>query len=185
MRVVAATNRDLEAMVATGTFREDLYYRLHVIEVRVAAAARAQRGHPGAHRSLPHALRRALPPRAQDGSRARRCERLVAYDWPGNVRQLEHVLLNAWLMSEGSEIATEDLRAPRRAARRATRSAVAVEPRLAHAPALEGRVQDRASASASCRRSPALNWNRVRAAKLIGIPRRTFYRRLKEYGILV
>jgi len=109
---------------------------------------------------------------------------LCAYPWPGNVRQLEHVLLNAWLMSEGDEIAAEDLELPATGPR--TASAISdVRPR-AGAPA---HASSKAEYKASERERilsalSACNWNRVQAAKMIGVPRRTFYRRLKEFGIL-
>jgi transcriptional regulator with GAF, ATPase, and Fis domain/energy-coupling factor transporter ATP-binding protein EcfA2 len=179
-RVVAATNRDLSAMVREGTFREDLYYRLHVVEIRVPALRERKEDIPPL---IDHFLtlfssryRREKKTVERDALR-----RLTHYDWPGNVRQLEHVLLNAWLMSEKNEIQSEDLSLPDRGASHPISDIrPSVAPPVARSQE-EFKTSERdkiLSALSSC------NWNRVQAAKLVGIPRRTFYRRLKEYGIL-
>ena len=103
VRVVAATNRDLEAMVREQTFREDLYYRLHVIELKVPALRDRSDDIPAL---IDHFLTLFAARYRRDRKTIGRdaLRRLVAYEWPGNVRQLENVLLNAWLMGEGSEI---------------------------------------------------------------------------------
>jgi DNA-binding NtrC family response regulator len=109
--------------------------------------------------------------------------RLQGYDWPGNVRQLEHVLLNAWLLSEDDEITIDDLDLP--SADRSTRSLVPEPARSS--PAGKARTQEEHRDVEKEKILAALtrcNWNRVQAAKLVGIPRRTFYRRLKDYGIV-
>ena len=182
-RVITATNRDLEQMVATGSFRDDLFYRLHVVEIRVPSLRERNDDVPPL---IDHFLtlfsaryRRDKKTISRDALR-----RLVAYDWPGNVRQLEHVLLNAWLMSEGAEIQPDDLQLqdPPRAVQGEVSS---IRPSQAPVPVARTKEEFKdtereriLSALSSC------NWNRVQAAKMIGIPRRTFYRRLKEYGIL-
>jgi DNA-binding NtrC family response regulator len=182
-RVITSTHRDLETMVKEGSFREDLFYRLHVVEVRVPALRERIEDIPPL---IDHFLslyatryRRERKTVARDALRL-----LCAYPWPGNVRQLEHVLLNAWLMSEEDEIVADDLELPSTGPRSA--SAISdVRPRggaPAHASSkAEYKASERErilSALSAC------NWNRVQAAKMIGVPRRTFYRRLKEFGIL-
>ncbi|HVY49788.1 MAG TPA: sigma-54-dependent Fis family transcriptional regulator, partial [Minicystis sp.] len=177
-RVIAATHRDLAAMVAEGRFREDLFYRLNVIQVRVPPlrerledvailvdhflgifAARYGRD----RRSVSRAAQR----------------RLSAYPWPGNVRQLENVLLNAWVLSEGDELDVDDFELPDARVSRPLEGPAASAARLetsldAHKAGERERIL---AALSSC------NWNRVKAAQIVGMPRRTFYRRLKEYGI--
>jgi serine/threonine-protein kinase PknK len=176
-RVIAATHRDLASMVEARSFREDLYYRLHVIEVRVP---------PLRERidDIPVLIDHFLGIFAARYNRERRSvsrealRRLMARTWPGNVRQLENVLLNAWVLSEKDELEVHDfelsevrpLREPSLAPP-VGRSETSLD---AHKATERERIL---SALASC------NWNRVKAAQIVGMPRRTFYRRLKEYGI--
>jgi serine/threonine-protein kinase PknK len=97
------------------------------------------------------------------------------------VRQLEHVLLNAWVMSEAEELLTEDFEIPdgfRPVVDRASTSSQMRPPKKATTSQHRRDERERIiEALRSC------NWNRVKAAEVAGIPRRTFYRRLREYGI--
>jgi transcriptional regulator with GAF, ATPase, and Fis domain len=188
VRVIAATNRDLKAMVADGSFREDLYYRLHVVELHVPALRERVDDIPPL---IDHFLslyaarhRRDRKTLARDALR-----KLCAYPWPGNVRQLEHVLLSGWLMSEGSEVTGDDLELPvpvgnpppttSETRARASTSGSVPPPRAGSRAEYKAAERERIlSALTAC------NWNRVAAAKMLGVPRRTFYRRLKEFGIL-
>ncbi len=193
-RVVAATNRDLSAMVAEGTFREDLYYRLHVIELKIPALRERADDIPALidHFLTLFSARHKRDRKTIDRTAVRR---LQAFDWPGNVRQLEHVLLNAWLLSEENEITIDDLDLPSASVRAgppmapAQASSTTSEPRATSSStsAVRARTQEEYRDAEKEKILAALtrcNWNRVQAAKMIGVPRRTFYRRLKEYGIV-
>jgi two-component system response regulator PilR (NtrC family) len=111
VRVIAATNSDLKKMVDQGTFREDLYYRLNVIPVRVPPL-RERRGDIPllAQHFLDQFARESSPPRArvtlaQDAQQA-----LMAYAWPGNVRQLENVMERMIVLSPGrAQLTSDDL----------------------------------------------------------------------------
>jgi two-component system, NtrC family, response regulator PilR len=111
VRVIAATNSDLRRMVADGSFREDLYYRLNVIPIRMPALRERRADVPLlAQYFLDRLAAQAVPPRgrvtlAQDAQQA-----LMAFDWPGNVRQLENVMERALALSPGrSQILLADL----------------------------------------------------------------------------
>jgi transcriptional regulator with PAS, ATPase and Fis domain len=176
VRIIAATNRELEQMVKEGNFREDLYYRLHVVEVHVPPVRERTEDVPPL---IDHFLtlfstryRRERKTITREALR-----RMCAYEWPGNVRQLEHVLLNAWLMSEGHELGEGDIQLPTMDARPAS-SRSSPRPARNEAEYKDSEKERILRALAAC------NWNRVKAAELTGIPRRTFYRRLKEFGIL-
>ncbi|MDB4998453.1 MAG: Response regulator of zinc sigma-54-dependent two-component system, partial [Myxococcaceae bacterium] len=178
VRVIAATNRELEAMVAEGSFREDLFYRLHVIELRVPPLRERLDDIPSLidHFLTLFAARYRRDRKSVDRDALRR---LSSYDWPGNVRQLEHVLLNAWLMGEGNELMLEDfelpdaqLRAPSVAPR-----APALRDRRSGAPPAAARTKAEFKDTERERILAALtscNWNRVQAARMLGVPRRTF-----------
>jgi serine/threonine-protein kinase PknK len=181
-RVIAATHRDLDSMVEKGVFREDLFYRLNVIQVRVP---------PLRERSddIPMLIDHFLGIFAARYNRERRSvsrpalKMLMTHRWPGNVRQLENALLNAWVLSEGPELMPEDFEITDAGAgptRGPLSSVIAAEAAGTVTSLDVHRASERdriVQALSSC------NWNRVRAAELIGMPRRTFYRRLKDYGI--
>jgi DNA-binding NtrC family response regulator len=176
VRIIAATNRDLEAMVKEGTFREDLYYRLHVVELLVPPLRERTEDIPPL---IDHFLTLFASRYHRDKKSVEKAalRKLSAYEWPGNVRQLEHVLLNAWLMSEGDEIESDDVALPDARGTMASPKARSVAP----ASPTEFRESEK---DRILRALQACGWNRMAAAKMTGIPRRTFYRRLKEFGIL-
>jgi transcriptional regulator with GAF, ATPase, and Fis domain len=186
VRVIAATHRDLSHMVAEKSFREDLYYRLHVVELHVPALRERAEDIP---LLIDHFIsifstryRRERKTLSRDAVRD-----LCAFPWPGNVRQLEHVLLSAWLMSESSEIRSADLELPSAGPLASVPSDARSRP-TSRSPAaadtdrkIDRRAVERERIVSAL---TAANWNRVQAAKLIGLPRRTFYRRLKEFGLV-
>ena len=187
VRMLFATNRDLEQMVAAGKFREDLYYRIHVVEIRVPALRERVEDIP---QLVDHflGLFAARYKRDKNGLTKEAMQRLSQYSWPGNVRQLENVLLNAWVLSEDLELDAGDFDLPDgwvsgpaaapRVAREATPRGATIK--LRKGGVSEHRREERDRILEALRES---NWNRVKAAEISGIPRRTFYRRLREYGI--
>jgi serine/threonine-protein kinase PknK len=177
-RVIAATHRDLGAMVEASAFREDLYYRLHVIQVRVPPLRERIE-------DIPILIDHFLGIFAARYTRERRSvsraalKRLTTYTWPGNVRQLENMLLNAWVLSDRPELEIEDFELPNARVGRPPESAVPTSaPVETSLDVHKNSERDRILAALA-----SSNWNRVKAAQLVGLPRRTFYRRLKEYGI--
>jgi len=185
VRIVAATNRDLSQMVAEGTFREDLFYRLHVVEMKIPPLRERTEDIPPLidHFLSLFAARYRRERKAVDKSALRR---LLAYEWPGNVRQLEHVLLNAWLMGDEKELMSDDFELPDAPSTRLPpRSAIPSEaPRSTRNVAQSEAEFKDSERERILNALTACNWNRVQAARMIGLPRRTFYRRLKEFGIL-
>jgi len=104
VRVVAATNKDLRREVEEGRFREDLFYRLHVVSLRVPPLRERREDIP---LLVDHFLRKYAEKnhRAQPRLHPHVLERLIAYDWPGNVRQLEHLIERAVILTrDGGEI---------------------------------------------------------------------------------
>ena len=106
VRVIAATNRDLEKMVSSGTFREDLYYRLAVVAIRMPALRERAEDIP---RLVQHFLdkhaRGSAPPRVQDAVYSA----LNLYAWPGNIRELENIVQRALVLDHDDVIGLDDL----------------------------------------------------------------------------
>jgi DNA-binding NtrC family response regulator len=168
VRLVSATNRDLEAAVRAGAFREDFYYRLNVFAIRVPALReRPEDVLPLAERFL--ASQGAAPGRLSPGGR----ERLLSHPWPGNVRELENALERALILAGDDEIRAEHL-APAPAAAVRTR---AVDALLAEGFALD--AHERALVHAAIERAGG---NKTLAAKLLGITRRRLYSLLVTFG---
>jgi DNA-binding NtrC family response regulator len=108
VRLVAATNRDLKKEIASGAFREDLFYRLAVVSIALPALRERRT-------DIPHLCRyfiakfNARLKKSVEGVDAEAMERLNAYAWPGNIRELENVVERAVLFADGSRIRLEDL----------------------------------------------------------------------------
>ncbi|MCC6750016.1 MAG: sigma 54-interacting transcriptional regulator [Deltaproteobacteria bacterium] len=173
VRVIAASNKPLRRLVQQGTFREDLFYRLHVVRIGLPPLRERPEDIP---LLVDHFLEGFSGQLKTERKRVTReaLRALMSYTWPGNVRQLEHALMNAVVLSEGSVLDARDftLEAP----------VVAEVSRAAPAPSTSDERSD-AERREILSALEAHNWNRSRAAEALGIPRRTFYRRLKDYGI--
>jgi DNA-binding NtrC family response regulator len=111
VRVIAATNSDLKRLVDEGSFREDLFYRLNVIPVRLPALRERRADIPIlAQHFLDRFTREAVPPRGRVTLSQETQQSLMAFSWPGNVRQLENVMERAFALSPGrSQIVSTDL----------------------------------------------------------------------------
>ncbi len=172
VRVVAATNRDLPALIADGGFREDLYYRLNVVAVELPPLRERREDIPLLAEHIIGRLARkyrwpnlALAP---DAVRA-----LCEQPWPGNVRQMQNVLARAAILSRGRLILAEDLRlGPAASPAKAAAHSLGLKEILAET---ERRVIDEALAQT--------RWNRTKAAELLGISRRQLFDKIQEYGL--
>lgn len=178
-RVVAATNRELEAEVKAGRFREDLFYRLSVVTLRVPPL-RERRGDIPllAERFLRRAslnAGRAGPLRFSGGAVAS----LAAYDWPGNVRELESAVEYAALRARGTEVAPEDL--PPKLRTDEVRAAIARAPLASLYEDLPG--LDELERRYLLHVLERTSGNRTRAAEVLGIDRRTLYRMAERFGV--
>ncbi|HUP91756.1 MAG TPA: nitrogen regulation protein NR(I) [Solimonas sp.] len=127
VRVVAATHQDLETLVRDGRFREDLYHRLNVIRVRIPALRERPQDIPQLAR---HFLARAAEELRAEPKRLRSevLERLKAFDWPGNVRQLENTCRWLMVMAPGTDVHLQDLPPELQLATVMSRSAAAALP---------------------------------------------------------
>src|SRR5690349_13018714 len=106
VRVLAATNRDLEVLMKDGRFREDLYYRLNVVTVTLPSLRERRRDVP---LLIEHMLAKYAGELGECGMVAEALDRFVGYDWPGNVRELENVVQRAMVMATGGVILPEHL----------------------------------------------------------------------------
>jgi Nif-specific regulatory protein len=170
VRVVAATNRDLERMVADGRFRADLYYRIKVVEL-VLPPLRA-RGPEDVARLVRHFVDVFAKKHGKSvpGITDEAMQRLQKHGWPGNVRELENCIESAVVLSEGGPLRPEQLALPTAAPGPASTPG-GIRP-LAE-------VEKQAIADALA----ALDGNRSHVAKALGIGRNTLLRKLKEYGL--
>ncbi len=166
VRVLAATHRDLEALVREGTFREDLYYRLNVFRIDVPPLReRVEDIGPLALHFLSR-LRPSDPPPMDDGA----MEMLRAYAWPGNARELRNVIERALILSEGGAISRRHL-PTNLAATSEDRAGDADEPPLSLQEVERRYIHDLLQ---------RFDGNRARAAAALGISERTLYRKLRS-----
>jgi transcriptional regulator with GAF, ATPase, and Fis domain len=108
VRVICATNRDLEAMVKAGSFREDLYYRIHVVPIWLPPLRRYKDSIPGMVKAFVENLAR-VHRRPVQGVSPEALDVLLAYDWPGNVRELRNAIEQAVILEEDRLVHSESL----------------------------------------------------------------------------
>jgi DNA-binding NtrC family response regulator len=175
VRIVTATNHDLERAVREGRFREDLYYRLHVIPIALPPLRERRTDIP---LLVEHFLKKYTDPRKPRSVAKEALEMLMAYDWPGNVRELEAVVERALLLGESDRILPQDLPAAVRTRAAASPGAIPIEipPSGIDLEALERSLILKALDQAS--------GNVTRAARLLGLSRRTLQYRLEKIQAL-
>src|SRR5881296_2066941 len=173
VRVIAATNRDLDRSIADGRFRQDLYYRLNVVRVSLPPL-RARRDDIPA--LVNHFLRRYNRRFRRDvkGITPDALAALAAYEFPGNVRELENVIERAFALGARDQITFADLPTLGNASVPAVAS-----PASGSVPRLADVEKDLILRALSFYKD-----DKEAAASALGISRRTIYRRLKEYGML-
>ena len=169
VRLVAATNRDLERLVDEGQFRRDLYFRLNTLKLELPPLRQRRDEIPflvehfvGQHNAR-HGTRKRVSAAA--------ARILAAYDWPGNVRQLRHVVERALVLADADAIAPADL-----------------PPELREAGGPEGLERGALKLAEMERRHIArvlaqVGGHRARAAQLLGISERNLYRKIHEHGL--
>ncbi|MCA9688562.1 MAG: sigma-54-dependent Fis family transcriptional regulator, partial [Myxococcales bacterium] len=169
-RIITATNRDLEAEVAHGRFREDLYYRINVVGISVPPLrARDADISLLAEHFLQRCAARSGAPRKRLSPAA--ASRLRSYEWPGNVRELENTIERAVALSVGDAIEIDDLPDRLRAPRPSNFVISAEDPsEFISLQELERRYLQRVLT--------LVRGNKTRAAAILGLARRTLYRKL-------
>jgi transcriptional regulator with PAS, ATPase and Fis domain len=173
VRVIAATSRELSAMVAQGLFRADLYYRLHVLPIRLPRLAdRLEDLEPLADALLDDIARRSGLPHKALASDA--MELLARHSWPGNIRELRNVLEQAALMTDDLVLGARHLALEPLRATAPTTGAAAPAAARKPLPQAIAELEMRAIREALA----ATGGNKLAAAKLLGISRATLYEKL-------
>lgn len=174
VRVIAATNRELLPMIESGEFRQDLYYRLNVVEIRVPSLKERREDIP---LLAIHFLGRFAEKNSKSfkGFTPRAMDRLVRYNWPGNVRELMNVIERGVVLGEGEYLDAENI------------------------PIIETHLQEEDGDAASLndlmpleevekqaiiRTLKATEGNKSLASRRLGITRRTLHQKLKKYGVM-
>ncbi len=184
VRILAASNRDLKRMVEKGEFREDLYYRVHVITLKVPALRERREDIP---MLVDHFLaRHARAQRRHKRLSAACMQRLLDSPWPGNVRELENEVERLWVLSGDAEMVPEELLSARLRETAATTTAGEPPPPLGALGPTASTLPDALAALERAmirERLERAGGNKTRAARELGISRRNLIRKVHEYGL--
>jgi DNA-binding NtrC family response regulator len=164
-RAVAATNKDLDALVKAGTFRPDLFYRLNVFPIEIPPLRERKEDIPLLVDHFIRKYARAMNKRFDSVNRGA-LDVLMSYSWPGNVRELENAIERAMVIGREPEIQASDFPL-----------------QLTATPHPEGGMSlEDIERGHILRVLEACDWNQTRAAKVLGIDRVTLYNKIKKYG---
>jgi two-component system response regulator HydG len=173
VRVIGATNRDLQERIRAGWFREDLYYRLNVVPLHVPGLRERREDIPllAQHFLMTFAEKNSKPVK---GFTPQAMDAIVRYDWPGNVRELMNAVERGVILCRGEYVSEKDLPFP-------LREEASREPELAGAKDLPLEEVERATILQTLESSSG---NKSEAARRLGITRRTLHKKLKKYGMM-
>jgi two-component system NtrC family response regulator len=172
VRVVAATNQDLEGAIADGSFREDLYYRLSVIPIHLPPLRERKEDIPLLVRHFTNKFGHANVTFTKGTLDA-----LAMYSWPGNVRELENAIERLLIMRRGDEIGQDDLPGKILDERTNKKRMIFVLPD-------EGYPLEQLEKEVVEESLTRNNWNQTAAARFLGIPRHVLVYRMEKYGIV-
>lgn len=176
VRVISATNCDLTEKIQQGQFREDLYYRLKVMEIRIPPLRERKQDIPllmeHFRKDLNHSMGRSFEGISEDAMAA-----CLRYDWPGNVRELKHCMEHAFVLCKDAHIRMADL--PAEILAPAEDQPGTMKDDGPGASARNGGT-DRRAVEDALEKS---GWNKAGAARLLNVSRQTIYRKIREYGI--
>jgi DNA-binding NtrC family response regulator len=182
VRIIAATNKNLETALKEGTFRRDLYYRLKVLTIDLPSLRERE---DDIFLLTEHFLKKFSiqyhKPKKKLTERAWKV--LTAYPWPGNIRELSHVLESAVLLVDGEDIQPEHLGLGSLGQVKNLAAQVSPDGELSISIPPEGIVLDQLEKQIIQQALRQTNWNRVQAAKLLGLTRDTLRYRMEKYGI--
>lgn len=168
VRIVSATNKDLEREAEEGKFREDLLYRLNVVHVEVPSLAQRREDIP---LLVEHFLQKKQRTRRAKKISKEALKQLMEYDWPGNIRELENVIERAAILATGDEITPEFIALTSKSKSTDLRR---IPTRLSLAELERIHIENVLKANA---------YNRNKSAKALGISLKTLYLKIKHYGI--
>jgi DNA-binding NtrC family response regulator len=176
-RVIAATNRDLEHALVRGEFREDLYYRLNVVEIRIPPLRERKEEIPllASHFLSRFNERYGRQKRLSPATIAR----LTEYSWPGNVRELENVIRRLVVLTDGEQ-AFEALVARGRNGQATTAAAPTVTESLKEIARGAARAAERKALVEVLDRA---HWNRAKASRILKVSYKTLRNKIAEYGL--
>jgi transcriptional regulator with PAS, ATPase and Fis domain len=175
VRIIAATNRDLVLAVEENRFREDLYFRLNVVQIRIPPLRERMEALPSL---IQHFIKLANSRYGKQvsGLDDQTKSLLAHYEFPGNVRELETIIAHAIIMADGPHIRAVDL---------PDQVQFGIKPRLRIAHHAERSVMTLVELEKNHIHATleSLKGNQTKAAKLLGISRSTLWRKMKEYGL--
>jgi two-component system response regulator HydG len=173
IRLIAATNKDLEAEVKAGRFREDLFYRLNVVPLHLPPLRKRREDIPllaehffGIYQEKNKSPLKGFLPKTLD--------LMVRYEWPGNVRELENVVERAVLLCRDEYISVHDLPPEIQGAEGKDQSLVSIPP---------GMTMKEIEKEAILQTLEDTKGSRTQTARILGVSRKTLQNKLKEYGI--
>jgi two-component system response regulator HydG len=176
VRILAATNKDLEQCVAQGTFRRDLYFRLNVLTLRIPPLRDRKQDIPLLTGHFLERLARATGVQRNISDEALKL--LLAYEWPGNIRELENCLERACALTSGPTIHVSDMPTSIQTWKSQTQCNCGDLPGMSEKITTLVELERQAILQAL----DQLHGDKLEAAKLLGIGKTTLYRKLKEYG---